>query len=62
MLSLPSSTCSPSAGLLDTVTALKLAWYLRDEREYVPWQAGIGWISTLAQRLSLTPLLAKFQV
>ena len=53
---------SLSAGLLDTVMALRLSWYLRNEREYVPWRAAIDWIFTFAQRLSLTPLFGNYQV
>ena len=53
---------STSAGLLDLTIALNLSQYLRKEKEYVPWDAGLAWLYTLEGRLAFTSVYGKFQV
>lgn len=51
-----------SAGLLDTVTALNLSCYIREEREYVPWTTAIDWYFTWGLILRLTPVYGDYEV
>ncbi|CAI8057169.1 Aminopeptidase Ey, partial [Geodia barretti] len=50
-----------SAGLLDTQVALNLSQYIRDETEYVPCLTGLSQLTSLGNRLSLTPVYGLFQ-
>jgi aminopeptidase N len=50
-----------SAGLLDTRVALNLSQYIRDETEYVPCLTGLSQLTSLGNRLSLTPVYGLFQ-
>ena len=52
----------PSAGLLDLSVALDLSQYLLREKEYVPWDAALSWLHTLAGRLAFTSVYGSFQV
>ena len=51
-----------SAGLLDLTIALDLSRYLLKEKEYVPWDAALSWLHTLAGRLVFTSVYGRFQV